>query len=456
MTAITFIATCIKPALRLTPSVARWIRQGLFGTALTLSASLLPAAAQMKVEISGVGATQFPIAVAEFGGEFAAPAAAQSNLPAGRALADIIRNDLSRSGMFRSIDPAGAVLSETSTVNFSQWKSRGADAVAVGSVQRLADGRFDIRYRLLDSVKQTQLDGVAFTAGANELRLTAHRIADRIYEKITGERGVFSTRIAYVIKQGKVYELQVADSDGQGAQTALRSREPIISPAWSPDGSKLAYVSFESRKPVIYVHSLKNGQRTPVANFKGNNSAPAWSPDGSKLAVVLTRDGLSQLYLMNTDGSNLRRIMQSPGIDTEPVFSPNSQNLYFTSDRGGTPQIYRSDLSGSDVKRITFNGDYNISPSLSPNGETLVYLARRNGRFQIAALDLNSGSEILLTEGNHDESPSFAPNGKMVLYATEANGRDVLAAVSSDGRVRQTLSILNGDVREPIWGPFGR
>lgn len=441
-------------ASRFAPRIS-W-RNVLLGALLSFGATLAPAMAQMKVEISGVGATQFPIAVADFAGEFASPASAQSSLPAGRAVADIIRNDLTRSGMFRSIDPAGAVLSETSTVNFSQWKSRGADAITVGSVQRLADGRYDVRFRLLDSVKQAQIDGVAFTAGANELRLTAHRIADRIYEKLTGEKGVFSTRIAYVLKLGKIYELQIADSDGQGAQTALRSREPIISPAWSPDGGKLAYVSFESRKPVVYVHSLASGQRTPVANFKGNNSAPAWSPDGRQLAVVLSRDGQSQIYLMNADGSGLHRILQSPGIDTEPQFAPDGQSLYFTSDRGGSPQVYRASLAGGDVKRVTFNGDYNISPSLSPDGKLLAYLARRGGRFQIAALDLNGGSEILLTEGNRDESPSFAPNGKMVLYATESGGRDVLATVSVDGRLRQTLSILSGEVREPTWGPFGR
>ncbi|WP_425466748.1 Tol-Pal system beta propeller repeat protein TolB [Pigmentiphaga humi] len=412
----------------------------LAATAFVLGSA--PAHAQLTVQISGAGANQYPIAVANF----------ESADPQGRSVADIIRADLNRTGLFRLIDTGDTPLSESAVIGFAAWKTRGADSLAVGSVQRRND-RYDVRYRLVDTVQQSQMDGVAFSSGSNEMRRTAHQIADRIYEKLTGDRGIFATRIAYVLKRDNIYELQIADADGQNAQTALRSREPIISPSWSPDGTRLAYVSFESKKPVVYVHTITTGQRVPVANFKGNNSAPAWSPDGNRLAVVLTRDGLSQIYMLNADGSGLRRLTQSPGIDTEPTFTPDGRALLFTSDRGGSPQIYRLSLDNNQVERVTFKGNYNISPQLSPDGKTLLYITRRSG-FQIASLDLATGNELLLTNGGRDESPSFAPNGKMILYATSQSGRGVLAAVSSDGRVTQTLSVLNGDVREPTWGPF--
>jgi TolB protein len=407
--------------------------------------ALLPAAqAELRVEISGVGATQYPIAVADFAGD-----------AVGREIAEIIRADLSSTGLFRLIDASGANLSDSSLIGFAAWKTRGANALTVGGVQRLPDGRLDVRFRLLDTVQQVQLDGLAYTSAAAQLRRTAHQIADRIYEKLTGDKGVFATRIAYVLKQGPLFELQIADADGMNAQTALRSREPIISPAWSPDGGRLAYVSFELKKPVIYVHTLATGQRVPVANFKGNNSAPAWSPDGRQLAVVLSREGLSQLFIMNADGSGLRRLVRSSGIDTEPVFSRDGQTIYFTSDRGGNPQIYQVPVDGGDAQRVTFRGDYHVSPDLAPDGRSLVTVTRRGGRFQLALTDLASGNEILLTDGGRDESPSFAPNGKVILYATQERGRGVLAAVSTDARVRRILSAANsGDVREPVWGPF--
>jgi TolB protein len=410
--------------------------------ATTAGLAAVSAHAQLTVQISGAGANQYPIAIADF----------ESADPQGKSLADVIRADLGRTGLFRLVDAGGAGLSDASAIGYAAWKTRGADALAVGSAQRSPNGRYDVRYRLVDTVKQSELDA-AFSPGASDIRNTAHLIADRIYEKLTGDRGVFATRIAYVLKRDNLFELQVADADGQNAQSALRSREPIISPSWSPDGTRLAYVSFESRKPVVYVHNILNGQRIPVANFKGNNSAPTWSPDGNRLAVVLTRDGLSQIYLMNADGSGLRRLTQSPGIDTEPVFTPDGRSLLFTSDRGGSPQIYRLNIEGGQVERVTFKGNYNISPQLSPDGKTLVYVTRRAG-FQIASLDLATGNELLLTNGGQDESPSFAPNGKMILYATSQGSRGVLAAVSADGRITQTLSVLSGDVRAPTWGPF--
>ena len=421
----------------------RFVFRSIF---LLLALACATAQAQLSIEITGGGANQIPIGVLRFAGEEALP----------QKISDIVEADLQRSGRFRMLFAGNVepLPSEVAQVNFGDWKNRNADALVIGSVVRLADGRFEARFRLLDVPKQTQIGGVAFTLSAQQVRTTAHRIADVVYEKLTGDRGVFSTRIAYVVKQGSRYELQIADADGAGAQTALASREPIISPVWSPDGTRLAYVSFENKKPVVYVHSLVSGQRQAVANFKGSNSAPAWSTDGKQLAVVLSKDGGSQIYLIGADGSNPRRITNSGSIDTEPFFAPDGQSIYFTSDRGGNPQIYRMSASGGEAARVTFDGSYNVSPRVSSDGKTLVYLARDGGRFQLKSFDLASKQGQVLTDGQHDESPSFAPNGKMILYATQINNRGSLAAVSSDGRVKQRLSVQAADVREPAWGPF--
>jgi len=401
--------------------------------------------AQLRVEITGVGSNQFPIAIAPFARDGQVPLEIET----------VVRADLARSGLFRIVDAGTTPIPENATVSLPDWKSRGADALAIGSASRLADGRFDVRFRLLDTIRPGQLDGLSYVSPASDLRLTAHRIADRIYEKITGERGVFATRIAYVVQTSRSsWELHIADADGANPQAALRSREPIISPAWSPDGARLAYVSFETGKPVVYVHAVMTGARQAVANFRGSNSAPAWSPDGRTLAVTLTREGNSQVFLMNADGSNLRRLTTSSGIDTEPSFSPDGQSIYFTSDRGGGPQVYRMPASGGPAQRVTFNGDYNISPRLSPDGKLLAYVGRRSGQFRVFVLDLASGQETPVTDTVRDESPSFAPNGRMLLYATEVNGRGILASASVDGRVRTRLSGPSGDIREPTWGPF--
>ncbi|MDP3843585.1 MAG: Tol-Pal system beta propeller repeat protein TolB [Oxalobacteraceae bacterium] len=399
--------------------------------------------AQLQVEISGVGASQIPVAIASFANESIAP----------QQVTAIIKEDLNRSGMFKIID-TGSVLSETAAVNLGDWKSRGADALVVGSVQRLADGRFDVRYKLLDTVKSAQLSALALAAQPQFTRVSAHKIADDIYEKLTGSRGAFSTRIAYVTKAGNEYRLEVADADGEGTQVALRSKEPIISPAWSPDGTKVAYVSFEAKKPVIYVQNLITRQRTVLAGFKGSNSAPSWSPDGSKLAVALARNSLTQVYSINQDGSNLRRLTNTNGIDTEPQFSADGQSIYFTSDRSGGPQIYKMGANGGEAQRVTFNGTYNISPRISPDGKLLAYISRRNGQFQLYVLDLANGQEQRLSDTVKDESPSFSPNSKYLMYATEAGKRGSLAVVSVDGRARHRLTTRAGDIREPTWGPF--
>jgi TolB protein len=396
------------------------------------------------VEVTGVGLTQLPVAIAPFRGEAQAP----------QKIAAIVQADLERSGQFRAIDPAGAALDETSRPDLTPWRQKGADSLAVGSVSRLADGRFDVRFRLWDVVKGQDLGGQSYAVAAGDLRLAAHRVADFIYEKLTGEKGVFSTRIAYVTKAGPRFNLWVADSDGENAQSALASSEPIISPAWSANGTQIAYVSFESRKPVVYVHDVASGKRRLIANFRGSNSAPAWSPDGRTLAVTLSRDGGSQLYTIDATGGEPRRLTQSAGIDTEPLYAPDGRHIYFVSDRGGAPQIYRMPSTGGNPERVTFTGGYNISPSISPDGKWLAYISRISGAFKLQVMELASGTVVSLTDTTADESPSFAPNGRLIVYATRQNGREALMTTTLDGKIKARLAGQGGDIREPDWGPF--
>jgi len=337
-------------------------RSFLAACAGALAMALAPAAAQFRVEISGVGGTQLPLAVAKFKDEDKAP----------QPVSAIIRADLERSGLFRMVDTP-EVIDETAQPSMSDWRGRGADALLGGSVSRLADGRFDVRFRLWDVVKGQPLLAQSTAAPAADLRLAAHRIADTVYEKLTGDKGVFSTRVAYVTKAGNRFTLRIADADGEGGQVALASPEPIISPSWSPDGRELAYVSFESQKAVVWAQDVASGKRRAVANFRGSNSAPAWSPDGKQMAVTLSREGGSQIYLMDRNGENLRRLTNTASIDTEPVFAPDGRSLYFVSDRGGGPQIYRMPAGGGTAERVTFTGGYNISPALSPDGRNLAY-----------------------------------------------------------------------------------
>jgi TolB protein len=420
-------------------------RHGVFASiaALSLSAAL-PAAAQFRVEVAGVGLTQFPIAIAQFRGEDQSP----------QKIGAIVRADLERSGRFRSIDTGADALDETSRPDVAVWRQRAADALAAGSINRLGDGRYDIRFRLWDVVRGQDLGGQSFVVQPGDLRLAAHRIADFIYEKLTGDKGVFSTRIAYITRAASRYTLWVADSDGENAQSALASPEPIISPAFSPSGIQLAYVSFESRKPVVYVHEIASGRRRLVANFRGSNSAPAWSPDGSTLAVTLSRDGGSQLYTIPSAGGEPRRLTQSSSIDTEPAYSPDGRSIYFVSDRGGAPQIYRISASGGNAERVTFNGSYNISPSVSPDGRWLAYISRSGGAFKLQVMELSSGTVTAITDTGADENPSFAPNSRLIVYATQQQGREALMTTTLDGKIKARLAGRGGDIREPDWGPF--
>ncbi len=409
-----------------------------------------PAAmAQFRVEISGVGATQLPIAITRFRDE-------DKSTPS-LSLSAIVRADLERSGVFRGVDAPGD-LDENSRPAMADWRGRAADALVAGSVTRLADGRFDVRFKLWDVVKGNELGGQATAVEAGDLRLAAHRIADYVYEKLTGDKGVFSTRIAYVTRGAGRYTLRVADADGEGGKVAVTSPQPIISPAWAPDGKTLAYVSFETQKAVVYTQDTLTGARRAVANFRGTNSAPAWSPDGQTLAVTLSRDSGSQLYLIGRDGSNVRRITNTTAIDTEPTFSPDGRSLYFVSDRGGSPQIYRAPVAGGNAERVTFGGSYNISPAISPDGRTLAYISRQGNVFRLHAMDLggSGGTPTALTDTSDDEHPSFAPNGKLIIYASRAQGRDVLMTTTLDGRIKARLTSNGVDVREPAWGPFGR
>lgn len=409
---------------------------------VSLLALSLSAHAELTIEIIGAGEHQIPVAIVPMGGD--------AKLAA--AINEVVVGDLTRSGLFKLVDVAGKTPHEPGEVNYPDWQASGAEAIAIGTVSQ-EQGRISAKFRLLDVVKQVGLVGEVVSAKEVQLRAVGHRISDLIYQKLTGDRGVFSTRIAYVNRNGNKYRLVVADSDGYNEQTVLSQNEPIMSPAWSADGKLLAYVSFETGHAAVFAQSVYSNQRRMLADFPGSNSAPAWSPDGKQLAVVLTRDGSSQIYMMNADGSNLRRITFSEGIDTEPNFSPDGQWLLFTSDRGGSAQVYRMAVAGGPVQRLTFGEGSNYSPRHSHDGKSFVFTHRANGQFYITTQDFLTGQMQIISDGGWEKKPSYAPNDKLILFASEANGRGILASVSSDGRVKQRMSTQSGDAREPVWGP---
>ena len=412
------------------------------------------ASAILTIEITQGVDGGLPIAVVPFGG-------AGTQRPP-QDVAAVIEADLARSGRFTPLDKKIFVSrpAEDKQVVFKDWRIVKADALVIGNVKPAAQGRWQVEFRLYDIYKEKQLAGYSYVVAADRLRAVAHQISDIIYEKLTGDPGVFSTRIAYVTREGVArrfsFKLQIADSDGHNPVTVLKSKEPLMSPAWAPDGMQLAYVSFEQRRPILYMQNVVNGKRRRLAEFDGINSAPAWSPDGTRLALTLSRDGNPEIYVMRLSDSTLTRLTNHPAIDTEPSWSPDGNEIAFTSDRGGKPQIYRMRANGGKVERVTFEGEYNARASYSADGKMLTLVSGAQGRYHAALLHLQSSVLQVLTDTPLDESPSFAPNGRMILYATDRGGRGVLASVSSDGRVRQLLKLQEGDVREPAWSPFNR
>ena len=407
--------------------------------------------ADLTIEITQgvVGAT--PIAIVPFG-----PVGA--NLPVD--VADVISADLKRSGRFAPVARNDLIARpyEASQVNFRDWRLLKADNLVIGKVTPFGAG-YVAQFQLFDVFRGVQLAGYSIRSDAKSLRRTAHQIADMIYETLTGEPGAFATRIAYItVTNGgdgkRRYSLQVADSDGFNPQSVVQSTQPLMSPAWSPDASRLAYVSFENKLPKIFEQDLRTGKRDLIASFPGINGAPAWSPDGTQMALVLSKDGNPEIYVMDMGTRRMRRLTNSLGIDTEPSWSPDGRSIIFTSDRGGSPQIYRISARGGRAERLSFEGSYNARASYSADAKSIAMVHGTGNRFQIAVLNLQNRAMQVLTDGPLDESPSFAPNGRIIIYAAEEKNRGVLAEVSVDGRVKQRLSAREGDAREPAWAPL--
>ncbi len=426
----------------------------LFGLALL---PMVASAQQRGLELDIVGgnAAATPIAVVPmpYQGSAGAP---QTDI------AEVVRADLARSGQFRPLPPAdlGAQRpSRGADIDYAYFRTLKQNYVVVGRVLDAADGGYRVEYELFD-MGGNRLLAFALTARANAMRDVAHQIADAIYEKLTGVRGAFWTRIAYIVQtgvgKGAQYALMIADADGYNPQTVVRSEKPLVSPAWSPDGRRLAYVSFERGNSSIVVQDVATGAREVVAAFKGINGAPSFSPDGRKLAMALSKSGNPEIYVMDLASRALTQVTSQFGIDTEPVWSADGSTLYFTSDRSGKPQIYQAPASGGSATRVTFQGSYNARATVSADGKKLAVAQGSGNVYRIAMLDRSLGSPrwSMLSPGNLDESPSFAPNAAMVLYAAREGGRGVLYAVSADARVRQRLVVAGGDVREPAWGPY--
>lgn len=411
--------------------------------------------AALTIEITQGIDGAVPIAVVPFGSD-----GSRSQLP--EDVAAIIAADLARSGQFAPVPEQNLIARpvENSQVRFSDWRTLGVESLVIGKVEPAGAGQYRIRFRLFDVFRGRQITGYSLPASADKLRYAAHRISDIIYEALTGQPGAFATKIAYVISEKRntntVYKLELADSDGYNPKTLLSSAQPLMSPAWSADGRKLAYVSFEKRRAAVFVQDVATGQRDELAAFAGINGAPAWSPDGRSIAVTLSRDGNPEIYSMRLSDKKLKRLTNSGSIDTEPVWSPDGRSIVFTSDRGGSPQLYRMPAQGGRAQRVTFEGSYNASADFSPDGKILAMVHAEGGRYQIATLDLDSGLLRILSDGKLDESPSFAPNGSMIIYASEVGHQGVLAAVSSDGRFRQRFSLQQGNVREPVWSSFDK
>ncbi|MGV8961152.1 MAG: Tol-Pal system beta propeller repeat protein TolB [Stenotrophomonas sp.] len=425
-----------------------------------ITALLLPIAAMaqqkgLEIDIIGGNASALPIAVVPMAYQGSAGAPATD-------VAAVVRADLERSGQFRNLPEAQIAErpSRGSEVQYPAWRALKQDYLVVGRVLDAGAGAYRVEYELLDVAKGERMLGLAMTARSNAMRDVAHQMSDAIYEKILGVRGAFWTRIAYITANGKGnamrYALMVADSDGYNPQTIVRSAEPLLSPNWSPDGRKLAYVSFERGNSSIYIQDISTGARELLTSFRGINSTPSFSPDGRRLALSLSRSGNPEIYVMDLGSKQLTQLTNHFGIDTEPTWSADGGSIYFTSDRGGRPQIYQVSASGGSASRVTFQGNYNATASVSYDGKKIVMAQGSGNTYKIAMMDSSLGSArwSTLSPGSLDESPSFAPNASMVLYAAREGGRGVLYAVSADARVRQRLVLADGDVREPAWSPY--
>lgn len=421
---------------------------------VVLGVGALPpaAAAPMEITITKSADHPLPIAIVPFD-------AGGATLP--ENVAEVIRSDLGRSGRFAPMPFADLPShpSDVSQVNFKDWSIVHMDYLVIGRVTPGGDGNYTVEFRLMDTLGGKQIAGFQIPTSAANMRLTAHSISDLIYEALLKIKGAFATRIAYVTVEKRdaktrIARLQVADSDGYGARTILESQQPLMSPAWSPDGNQLAYVSFEDQNSAIYIQDIRTGQREKIMSGSGINSSPAFSPDGGRLAITLSRDGNPEIYVLEVASKRLTRITTNEAIDTEAAWAPDGQSLVFTSDRGGGPQIYRVSAGGGTPQRVTFNmGNYNARASFSPNGKQLVMVTGGSG-FRIAVLDLATGASQVITNASLDESPSYAPNGSMIMYATMGPRGAELAATSTDGRVKQRLALQVGEVREPAWGPY--
>jgi TolB protein len=430
-------------------------RNSAFIAGLLLLLAAPFAQAELRIEITQGVSEAVPIAVVPFGFE------GEGRPPVD--VAAVIDGDLAFSGRFAPKDRRDMVTKPTrpEDVKLEDWRLLKTDIVVVGRIRPTGPDRYEIEFHVFDVFRGQPLMGYTLPTSTQNLRRSAHRIADMIYERVTGVPGIFSTRIAYVTvdqhNNRPRYQLWLADADGARPTAIAESVQPIMSPAWSPDGRRIAYVSFETGSSRVFVQELASGRRESVSSAPGINGAPAWSPDGTQLALVLGGvDGNPDIHVLNLATKQLRRVTNGPTIDTEPHWAPDGKSIYFTSDRAGGPQIYRVGLDGANPRRVTFDGSYNARPVVSPDGEQLAVVHNDRGNFRIALHDLRRGGVRVLSEGRQDESPSFAPNGSMIIYATREGGRGVLAAVSTDGRVRQRIAATQGDVREPVWSPYAR
>ncbi|RFA31345.1 Tol-Pal system beta propeller repeat protein TolB [Alkalilimnicola ehrlichii] len=409
---------------------------------------------QLMLDITGGVERAVPIAVVPFQVE-------EGSAKPAHDIAEIIGANLRRSGKFEPLSNRELIArpSQLSDVRFQQWRALGIDNLIIGAIRETDDGRYELRFELLDVYTQARVAGRRYRVSPQSLRPLAHNISDIIYEALTGVPGAFNTRISYIEvdhrdDNTRRHKLILADADGHNPETVLTSRQPIMSPAWSPDRRQIAYVSFEeNRRSAVYIQTVATGERERIASFRGINSAPAWSPDGKRLALTLSRDGSPNIYVYDVDTRDMTRITNSSAIDTEPTWSPDGKTLYFTSDRGGPPQIYRVSSNGGRVQRVTFEGSYNARPALSPDGRRLAMVHRDDGGFRIAVMDLRTRELRVLTDGSNDESPSFAPNGEMIVYSRIRGAQSQLATVSLYGRANIGLPVLGDRVQNPSWSP---